>query len=432
MRINIILFNVVLLILLFVLIYLFINIKYNKPIEKFTAEASVFLNTPSTDKIDSSSIVSSTYINTQFNTDSIDMELQETIQVDTLGNGPSAAFDSVVDIMCQNRIVKLKGPTAGLSYPNGYYWIQTGNGPKLTYLITDDSEQFYGGGWLLAMRGVLGTQTFNLDRDINYIDWLYSGPTANSTSARLLSLPIRGTQSGYNPSIGLNRFNNDYSQEFNISSIGNKIFNAILPPPPSRSTIINPSDTTTFTALYSEFDCKFPIFRIYLLKEILCIFYFIKNGSYITIKTYIKIPNKDLDNVSTLHKTLKIPNSNMTTINTFRTDNNTDLVYNFKINIYNINGSPPVSTSTSIGSIVSSVNNTPAASINCLLGCHGTIPADSTTGTPRTRYLFAIGAEYLFDRTKIKSSAILVTVPDEITATNPIRYIPCGFEIFVK
>ena len=45
MRINIILFNVVLLILLFVLIYLLININYNKPYEKFTAEASAFLDT---------------------------------------------------------------------------------------------------------------------------------------------------------------------------------------------------------------------------------------------------------------------------------------------------------------------------------------------------------------------------------------------------
>jgi len=429
MRINIILFNVVLLILLFVLIYLLININYDKPLEKFTTEASAFLDSSPNLNLNTQTIVNSTYNNTQFATDSIDMELQETIQVDTLGNGPSAAFKSVVDIMCQNRIVKLRGPTAGLSYPNGYYWIQTGSGPKLTYLITN--EDIFSGGWLLAIRGVLGTQAFNLVENINYRDWLDTGATANSTSAKLLSLPIRGTQSGYNPSIGLHRYNSDYSEEFNISSIGNKIFNAISSPPPQGSTILTPTETTKFTAIYSDLDCKFSIFRVYLLKEILCNFYYVNNGTNVTIRTYIKIPNKDLDSVSTLHKTLKMPNSTMTTINTFREDTNSDLLYNFKMNIYNFNGSPPVSTSTSIGSIVSSTI-TPAATINCLLGCHGTVPADATNKTPRMRYLFAVGDTLQNDRSRISSSAILVTVPDEITATNPIKYIPCGFEIFVK
>lgn len=428
MRISIILFNVVLLILLFVLIYLFININYEKTHEKFTTEAAAFLsNTQSNQNTNDQSIVNTTYNTTQFTTDSIDMELQETIQVDTLGNGPAAAFDSVVDIMCQNRIVRLRGPTAGLSYPNGYYWIQTASGPKLTYLITD--EEVYGGGWLLAMRAVLGSQVFNVVENINYRDWLDTGATINSTSARLLSLPLRGTQSGYNPSIGLNRFNRDYSDEFNTSSVGSKIFDALIPPISNGTNIFNISETTVFSAAYSEFDCKFPIFRIYLLKEILCIFYYIKNDSFVTIKTYIKIPNRDLDNVSTLHRTLKMPNATMTTINNFRTDTNSDLIYNFKMNIYNINGSPPVSTTTSIGAAFS-LNSAPAATINCLLGCHGTIPAEGQT--PRLRYLFAVGAALQGNRNRITSSAILITVPDEITATNPIKYMPCGFEIFVK
>jgi hypothetical protein len=430
MRINIILFNVVLLILLFVLIYLLININYNKPYEKFTAEASAFLDTAPSFNMNTQNIVNSTYNTTQFATDSIDMELQESIPVDTLGNGPGAAFDNVGDIMCQNRIVRLKGPSAGISYPNGYYWIQTGNGPKLTYLITNE-EQKFGGGWALAIRAVLGSQTFNVIENINYRDWIDSAPTANSTSARLLGLPLRGTQSGWNASVGLNRFNSDFSEEFNISSVGNKIFNAITPPPPPGRSIFIPTETTTFTATYSEFDCKFPIFRIWLFKEILCIFYYISNGAYTTIRTYIKIPNRDLDSVSTLNRTLKIPNSTMTTINTFRTDLNDDLLYNFKMNIYNINGNPTVSTSTSIGSIASSTI-TPAATINCLFGCHGTIPADTTTGASRLRYLYAVGAALQNDRNRIKSSAVVVLVPDEITATNPIRYIPCGFEIFVK
>lgn len=416
MRINIILFNVVLLILLFVLIYLLININYDKQYEKFTSEAAAFLPNTSATNTGSTgqNIVNTTYNATQFSTDSIDMELQESIPVDTLGAGAGNAFDSPVDILCQNKIVKLRGPTAGFYYPNGYYWIQTPAGPKLSFLITDD--QIYGGGWLLALRAVLGAQVFNVINNAKYTFILNTGATLNSISSSLLALPIRGTASIYNASMPLHRFNTDHTEEFGISSVGNKIFNALSPPPPPGTSVLTPTMSTTFTADYSPFCCKFSIFRVWLFKEIYCKFYYIINGTHQTFQTYIKIPNRDLDNVSTLNRTLRKPDSTTTTINSFRADRNNDLIYNFKINIYNDGRTGP----------------SPSATINCLLGCHGTNPADTTAGTLRERYIYAFGAVNELSTGLIKSSAVYIVVPDEITATNPIKYIPCGVEIFVK
>jgi hypothetical protein len=342
------------------------------------------------------------------------MELQESIPVDTLGAGAGNAFKSPVDIMCQNKIVKLRGPTAGFYYPNGYYWIQTPAGPKLSFLITD--EQVFGGGWLLAIRAVLGAKVFNVASSDKYTSLLNTGATINSTSSRLLELPLRGSGSIYNASMPLHRFNNEHTEEFNISSVGNKIFNALTPPPPPGTSVLTPTMSTTFTADYSPFCCKFSIFRVWLFKEIYCKFYYVVNDTNKTWSSYIKIPNRDLDNVSTLHRTLKRPNSTTTIINSFRPDYNNDLIYNFKMNIYNHGTSGPA----------------PSATISCLLGCHGTIPANTTTGTLRERYIYAFGAVNELNTNIITSSAIYISVPDRITAETPIRYIPCGFEVFVK
>jgi len=430
MRINIILFNVVLLILLFVLIYLLININYNKNFEKFTGEGSVFLQGTNL-SIPTANIVNTTYSTTQFSTDSIDMEQQETIQVDTLGNGPRNAFKSVVDIMCNNKMAVLKPHLELKIYRNGYYWIETSRGAKLTFIITN--EEIFGGGWLLVLRSVLGSKCWSLLDNSYYGQWLTQGPTDNTTSAWLLGLPIRGETSGYNPSMGLNRYNDDYQSEFNISSIGNKIFNALSPRMSNGTADPTPNENTRFSRDSSrDFDSLFSIYRIYLFKEILCNFYYTMNEQNITRRTYIKIPFRNLDSISTFPRTLKRPEYT-TIINRFKVNENSDLIYNFKINIYNQseeidNVDRTITNNNTNNTNTNTIPRIPKTTINCLLGCYGTLSNTS----PPIRYLFAAGAAEQSNRNLIKSGGVLVLIPATITAADPIRYLPCGFEIFVK
>ena len=116
-------------------------------------------------------------------------------------------------------------------YIDGYYWINIQNvGTKYIYCIMDKS--FKGGGWMLAMRSVYGSQTFSYDSE-------------HFTTASTLN-----EDSVY---ISKNVINNINAEDFKISSIGNKIFDYDLDP--------------------NIYDAKFETFNKSLAAEWMAIFY---------------------------------------------------------------------------------------------------------------------------------------------------------------
>jgi len=355
-------------------------------------------------------IADSTTNNNDIQIDNIDIEVPERIEKSSAGMSSSSAFFSVADILCEKRMAHLKGETAGISYPNGYYWINIRNGPKLLYLITDESIN--SGGWLLAMRGVQNSETFNLRNDKKYLYYLKSTVLLQQNSRYLLGLNIKENVN-YNPTAGLLQYNNDLSQSFITSSIGSKILTA-----PNQRAI-------------STYDAKFETFNAYILREIMIIFHERIDRK---ITTYVKIPGKDLDEFPTLVTGLKKPSESMKSINTFKTTHNFDLDYNFKMNIHNLTPTTTATTTTNSAlsqSSQSSRVSEPVEIISCLLGVHGTFPA--TGNIPRLRYIYAVGVENHTNRLNTPTSAaVLIEIPDIITPQNPIKYYPLGFEIYVK
>lgn len=407
MRIKIILLNVLLLIFLFVLIYLYIYVNYNNNYENFVGEASVFLST--IDNVNQIQDISTSTTNAN-NTDTEKIDEIDNIPVNEeyIGMNPTYAFDNVADIMCQNRIVKLKKSASGISYGNGYYWINISSvGPKLIYLLTN--EEIQNGGWLLAMRATKGSDNYNLVNTRKYLKWTSSSTDKKSKSQHILNININSV-TRYNPELGLFRYNEDLKESFNISSIGNNIY--------------------TPNKIY---DCKFDTFNEYMFKEIMVIFFKEKiDDSFEKKIGYLKIPNKELDNVSTLNNLFKLPdNSSTISFNSFKTTKNMELIYNFKMNIFNIQGGTS-STSQNTGSL--STYSPPITTINCLLGVQGTREARIENGInkPRIRYIYGIGVSNSKDKNIIKSSAVLIEIPDIINSETDISYFPLGFELYIK
>jgi len=374
MRIKNILLNVILLIFLFVLIYLYIYINYNL-YEKF------------------SSLTKSTLDSNKAETETIHQEAYETESDYQIGLDPSNAFKSVVDIMCQNRVVALRGPSAGTSFGNGYYWINVPSvGPVLLYVLTD--ETVYNGGWILAMRGAIGTDTFNLTNNFKYNTWLADITTRTSYSQYITTLEIDPSK-GYNNQLGLIRYNTDLQGKFQISSIGEKIY------------ITN-----------SIYDVKFESFNKYLVKEILVIFYSKKlESTNQKMMAYYKIPNRDLDSYSTLNKSLSM--TPKISLLEFRATNITDLVLNFSITIYdissNLNSKKQITT------------------INCLFGVYGQGLVRDDKGQETTvRIIQGVGIRDIGDTNIISYSALRITIPQSAKSRQDFSYEPVGFEIYVK
>jgi len=408
MRIRIILLNVLLLIFLFVLIYLYIYVNYNNITEKFVGEGAIFLQSVNNKNSNLADVSTVTTNANNTTTESIELGEQIPINEEYMGMDPKNAFVNIIDIMCQNRIIKLKGATNGIYFNNGYYWINIPIvGPKLLFLITNDEIQ--SGGWLLAMRATKESETYNIISYSNLLDWFTDTTTKKSYSNYILSLEIN-SKIRHNKELGLLKYNNDLVDNFNISSIGNKIY--------------------TSNSLY---DCKYEIFNNYNIKEIMVIFYKDSIDDSLNKKiAYLKIPNKELDNVSTLNNLFAkaIKSVNVTYFNTFKTNKNMDLLYNFSIDIYNIQGGSTTTSTSKTSSL--STHTAPIESFLCLLGVQGTVEARVENGVniPRTRYIYGVGVRNL--KNTIRSSALLIEIPDIINTADDIKYFPLGFELYIK
>ena len=155
MRIKNILLNVLLLIFLFVLIYLYIYINYNI-YEKFT------------------SLTRQTFDSNKSDTDPIYEEGYEPVNETYIGIDSKNAFKSVVDIMCQNRVVALRGSSAGTSFGNGYYWINIPSIENVIFASPSKSKirnlQSIGRG-LRLKEGKTHCNLYDISDDLHWKSW---------------------------------------------------------------------------------------------------------------------------------------------------------------------------------------------------------------------------------------------------------------------
>jgi len=149
----------------------------------------------------------------------------ETTQIDTITNPVSTPYnppitETVFNGKTQNtplsssdfgfvleRVAKSKeGSTFIPDYKDGYYWINLNYvGTKYIYCIMD--KNYWGGGWMLAMRSVFGSRTFSYDSD-----HFKKATTLNDSSAY--------TETILSP----DWFNDPTASELSKSSIGDLIY----------------------------------------------------------------------------------------------------------------------------------------------------------------------------------------------------------------
>jgi len=234
MKIKSIILNVLFIIILICLIYFFIYLN-NSNFENFE---SVFSNpeqqSSATTNIETITIQSG---NKDVVTTEFIPEVQETIYNGKSYNTPlsSADFGFVLAKVATNS----EGKSFIPSYKDGYYWINIRNvGTKFIYCIMD--EDYWGGGWMLAMRSVYGSKNFSYDSE-----HFKSATTLNASSTDIEKI------------IPVDWRNDVESVELRKSSIGEKIY-----------------DTSNIEP--DRYDAKFDTFNYSKAVEWMAIFY-VKN-----------------------------------------------------------------------------------------------------------------------------------------------------------
>jgi hypothetical protein len=248
MRINFVLFNFLLLIFLGTLIYLYFYINYS------TFEG--FIDTTVSDKTGQLAFE----------------ELPATLTIRN-GSKPDLYLLSAQHILYINEVFITKTPTLG----NGYYWINLPVvGPKLIYCIAD--KNFFGGGWMLAMRSIFMSRTFGYTSK----HWTYNS-TLNASSPEiiqklptLLGTPIVNTNGSIMDPIqnfDISEINNRYNTEnkYKYSSVGKNLYLNFL----SESRIYIPTETDI-----NNFDCKLDTYNYFRATEIMIVFYFKNEKDY--------------------------------------------------------------------------------------------------------------------------------------------------------
>lgn len=266
MKIEIIIFNILVLILLIYLIYLYIYINY-----RYEGFADANNYTKDTDLGTSSAIAVSIKSQDDVVNSTIDQDFLRINDVfskadyDSIdknkfdGNSSEFAYPSQIIPQIKKNFEKFKllfpnnTSLQGLKFPDGYYWIKFKNeSRKLIYCIMN--EAYFGGGWMLAMRGVKNSTTFKYDSSY----WT-STETLNDTESNIKNTLVDVLKIGTGDmDIDIMRKNDDLKS---ISSIGNLIFKTDL----NQNT----------------FDIKTDAFNFHDSREWMAIFYH-KTGEMIT------------------------------------------------------------------------------------------------------------------------------------------------------
>ena len=247
MKFEIILFNITILIFIIFLIYLYMYI--NCTYENFAdsdSQATVIIANEDT-IVDST--VKADYLKNTATFDKSDYQVAVTNKLD--GNTDSNAYPSAIIPQLVRTFKRYKGGSTSIQhvdFPDGYYWIKF-NDKATQYIYCIMNEAYYGGGWMLAMRGVKNSKTFNYDStywtDERVLNSDYE------TIKKTLQTAL-GIQSLTQSSIKTNK------ELQNISSIGNAIYSSDLNP--------------------DVFDIKTDAFNSYNAREWMAIFYY-KNSN---------------------------------------------------------------------------------------------------------------------------------------------------------
>lgn len=259
MRLKILLFNLSVIIFIICLIYLFIYINYKY--EGFINEiAPIDKNTNSygssyQDAITSHGAIIGSSTDTEIKSLTTDvnylnsLDYFNSIKISELelskdGSSADTAFVSRY-VPFMNRSRRTCGTTRSREpLPDGYYWVSfVERSSAYVYCIMD--EAYFGGGWMLAMRGVKGSRTFGYNSDY----WT----TDNTLSASFAEITTALSKAGYTG----NAIKGDDIKY--ISSIGTAIFN---------------NYQTLSTDEIKTLDIKTDAFNKYNAKEWLAIFYY--------------------------------------------------------------------------------------------------------------------------------------------------------------
>ena len=197
MKIKSIILNVLYIIILVCLIYFFIYLN-NSNFENFD------INNPNSPNNDNNIIDKPVHIEPQASIVSTPTDIVEEVKVN---NG--ATFDRPLKNANFGYILESVAKDGEFIpiFIDGYYWIKIQNlGTRFIYCIMDKS--YFGGGWMLAMRSVIGSKNFSYDSDH------FTKPTTLN-----------------NKPDNINNINSSLkSIDYNISSIGNHIYNSNLDP----------------------------------------------------------------------------------------------------------------------------------------------------------------------------------------------------------
>jgi hypothetical protein len=183
------------------------------------------------------------------------------------GSMPELSLLSASQITFINDYKNVDQKNEGSILGNGYYWINLPVvGPKYIYCISDKS--YNGGGWMLAMRSIFASKTFNYSSK----HWTHNS-TLNASSAEIKqSLPIVLGKRNGNTLTPLENFeksdiNNDYKDKFNVSSVGENLYiDPLLNYKPDAKD-------------FNNFDCKLDTFNYFRVKEIMIVFYILDTAA---------------------------------------------------------------------------------------------------------------------------------------------------------
>jgi len=220
MNIKIIIFNIFLIVFLFSLIYLYIYINYTYEgfyeIEEDTIESN--------------------YLNKENTITRINPTMEE---IERDGSNPNSAINIRILPYLNFLRTSKKLPPLG----DNYYWITIPNiGDRYIYCIMNDN--YAGGGWMLAMRGVRGSKTFGYNSKY----WTTNDTLNNSFES--ITKVIN---------------NNNNLVNLSISSIGDLIYNNYENNLNGGLNEIN------------RLDAKFDTFNWYPTSEWMAIFYYKRN-----------------------------------------------------------------------------------------------------------------------------------------------------------
>lgn len=257
MKFGIILFNLSVLIFVICLIYIFVYINYKY--EGFASNDATDMGIPtqvtSTAPLPTESTSDINQLNSQVALVAGTITSLSTIAAD--GNSPDGAYPARIIPNLKKNFEAIKIATKDQSlqnrtFPDSYYWINFNSASAGQFIYCIMNEAYFGGGWMLAMRGTKGSTSFKYDSSY----WT-NAQTLNNDYSSIKTKLQELLNGGANMTMNEIRQNSELK---NVSSMGNTIY--------KQPT--NPNSHDTKTEAYISYGAR----------EMMAIFYFSKDKAF--------------------------------------------------------------------------------------------------------------------------------------------------------